>query len=209
MVKDEILNERELIERSQNGDRDAFGGIMEYYLPKIYNFCYRITLNEAEAKDLCQETFIRGFEKIKLFNFKSSFTTWLYRVAINLWVSKKRKLANRISFSMDRNLLGDGKTDFTDTMSSFEKEPQKEMEENEMISILMEELSKLDEDEKAIIILKYIEGRSYKEISKICSCKSGTVGSRLYRAIEKLKEAMFAHKQRGLITETIMEKWQK
>jgi RNA polymerase sigma-70 factor (ECF subfamily) len=175
----------ELILKSQDGDVEAFSKLVEKYSKQIYNLCYYLTGDEDEANDVFQETFIRAYKSIKQFQRKAKFLTWLYRIAVNVWRSEMRKPDRR------KIVLFDEENGIENTrIETQEKElsPQQELEKEELQKIVQQEIAKLSSDLQLVIILRYVEGKSYEEIAKICRCSLGTVGSRIYRAVEQLRK---------------------
>lgn len=180
-------NEHVLVEEAKRGNAEAFNKLMEMHINEIYNLCYRLTSNKADAKDLCQETFARAFEKINLFSEKSSFSTWVHRIAVNLWISKKRRKVKIVP--LDETIeteKGEMQIQIPDPSLSLEKE----VEKKHVQEVVQQQLSLLEADLRLVIILRYIEGKSYEEIAEICKCRIGTVGSRIYRALQRLRNSL-------------------
>ncbi|MFC2149347.1 RNA polymerase sigma factor [Candidatus Auribacterota bacterium] len=179
-----------IVERCQAGDRQAFKAIYEGFKMKVFATAYRFTNNHAEASDLTQDIFIGIFKKIRQFEFRSSFSTWVYRLSVNMCIDRIRKLKRYSISSMDH-------PDFTGTedYKKIHNEHQMEKADDNLIKDEKAEktkkaISKLTPKLKAIVILRYIQDLSYNEISKILKCSEGTVKSRLNRAHIKLKEIM-------------------
>jgi len=82
----------ELVRASRDGDQEAFGELVRKYQGKIYSLAYGMVGNHADADDLAQEIFLKTYRNIKKFRFKSSFYTWLYRIATNTIISRRKKL---------------------------------------------------------------------------------------------------------------------
>ncbi|MCS7227405.1 MAG: sigma-70 family RNA polymerase sigma factor [Endomicrobia bacterium] len=183
----ENYDDIELIHLAKNGDKEAFNKLIEKYSQRVYNLCYRLTGNKFDADDIFQETFIRAYKSIKRFKGESDFGTWLYRIAMNLWISEKRKSARKKIVSFDREIEvedGEIQVEYVDPEESVEEDVQ----EQQIQDLVQEQIVQLNADCQLIIILRYIEGKSYKEIARICKCSIGTVGSRIYRAFQILRK---------------------
>ena len=167
------LTEEQYLVLAQSGDTEAFGMLISPYEQKIYLTCLRmLNSNHLDAEDMTQETFIKAWKHINQFKGNSSFSTWLYRIAINNCLSfhRKRKRNQEISLSQ---LSNDG-MQFKDD-SNFEQSFVDKV-------VLNQALSSLRKEYRAMIILRDIQGLSYEEISKIMACPVGTVCSRINRA---------------------------
>ncbi len=160
------------------GDENAFYKIVDRYKDEIFNLCYRMLNDYDEANDVSQDSFIKIYTSLNSFRFDSSFSTWIYRIAINCCnttLSKRKKRQTTSIDEMDK--------DFED--SSYDYNDDKAYS-----NIVREAIEKLEQKHKAVIILRDIEGMSYDEIAEVLSVNRGTVKSRLARAREKLKEIL-------------------
>ena len=183
-------SEVELIRRSQKGDTEAFGRLVEKYQNRIYGYIYHLIGNKTDAEDITQEVFIKAYRSIKRFNLKSSFYTWLYRIAHNLVVDKIRH--NKIAF-LPIESPSDPKQESLLQHTPDHSSPVEESVIKEQIrKSILENINKLQIEYKSVIILRYIQGRSYVEIAKILRRSIRTVGSRLFRALQQLRKLKIA-----------------
>lgn len=192
--------EHKLIKRCVKGDVDAFEELIVKHEKTAYNIALRMLRNKDDAMDISQEAFIKVFKSIKTFNFESSFSTWLYRIVTNTCLDFLRK-NNNTSYSIDSPINtedGEIQRDIPDinnnTEEIFEKQLTKELVHNA--------ICKLDENHKAVIILRDIEGFSYEEIAQILDCSLGTVKSRISRARNSLKNIIIKEEEQN--TESIV-----
>lgn len=163
---------RQFVTLFLEGDQRAFYKIVDEYKDEVFNLCYRIIGDYDDADDVAQEVFIRVFKSIAKFRFDSSFSTWLYRIAVNCCNSTLKKRLKRKSESIE-NYQESLRDDYSsDTAYS---------------DIVRQAIAKLDKKDRTIIILRDINGLSYDEIATIINITVGTVKSRLSRAREKLK----------------------
>ncbi|MBS4537203.1 sigma-70 family RNA polymerase sigma factor [Clostridium sp. D2Q-11] len=180
------LNERKLIKRSMKGDIDAFEKLIEAHQKSAYNIALRMLKNPEDAKDVSQQAFVKIFKYIDTFNFKSSFTTWMYRIIVNLCIDyiNKNKINN--TYSLDNPI----KTDTGEINREVKDNtdlPEDIVEKKETKQIVHNAINKLDDIHRSIIILRDIEDFSYKEISEILEISIGTVKSRIKRGRDNLR----------------------
>ncbi|MDP8262036.1 MAG: sigma-70 family RNA polymerase sigma factor [Candidatus Ancaeobacter aquaticus] len=178
------------IRKCQEGDKGAFHMIYQHFKTKVFSTAFRFTNNYDEAMDLTQDIFINIFKKIKMFEFRSSLSTWIYRLSVNAGIDRVRKYKRYTLTSMDH-------PDFqaTNDFKELHKEHQvKRADENviqdENAASTHEALQRLSPKLRAILILRYIEDLPYSEIATVLKCSEGTVKSRLNRAHIKLKEVL-------------------
>lgn len=167
--KDDALK---IVTRVKSGDVDAFGELVLSYQKRIFNFCFRMLLNRADAEDAAQETFIKAFRAMKRFKGESKFSTWLYVIAKNTCFDK---LKSRPGWEFIDELVADPKP-----------MPEEVYYRKEREELLLRALDKLDEMHRVALNLVHFEGLSYEEASHIMGCEVGTVKSRVSRGMEKL-----------------------
>lgn len=190
-----MKQEKELIELAKSGDAEAFGDLMENCGEQIYNLSLRLTGNQADARDLYQNTFIRVYKNMDKFNQDSSFATWVYRITVNTWKNtvryeKARNFFKHISIEGSReNGNCDQIESLPDTKINLELELEKKFN-NEMVLKVMEGM---DEKLKTVLILRDIEGKEYNEISEIADCPLGTVKSRISKARQIFRDKLIFH----------------
>ena len=187
-----MFDESKTILAAKEGDREAFDKIVRKYAKEIYNLCYRLCGNYTEADDLSQEVLLRAYQSIKNFKQESGLSTWLHRIAINLWIdtTRKRKEVNYIYIDEPiQSDDGDIKREITD----FKFMPENTMENKELEEIIKKSLDILSPEQRVSIVLKYIEGKSLEEIAEICKCPIGTVSARLTRGIKEMRKLLREH----------------
>jgi len=174
-----------LIQRLKQGDEKAFEQIFRRYQKRVYNVAYRMTGNRETAEDMTQEVFLRLFQKIHKFKGKSSFSTWLYRLTVNLCLDHLRKRNAHPTESLE---------DIDEKALIYEKTPEDDVILRERREAIQRIIGSLPGKMRAIIILREIEGLSYKEIAEAMSCSMGRVKSLLHEARMELKRRMERNK---------------
>src|SRR3989339_1670901 len=151
------LNEKILVKKSQNGDTRAFERLIKMHERKIYNLLLNMTGNKTVAEDFLQETFLNAWQKIKSFRGNSEFSTWLYRIAVNVVLMKWRKKKVIRTVSMDSPIItekGEITREFADDWS---KSPTASLENAELKNKLTEAIGLLPEKYKTVLILRDVE----------------------------------------------------
>ena len=175
-------NEKILVEKSQNGDTRAFEQLIKMHEQKIYNLLLNMTGNKTVSEDFLQETFLNAWQKIKSFRGNSEFSTWLYRIAVNIVLMKRRKRKVIRTVSMDAPIIttkGEINRDFADDWS---KSPTANLENTELKNKLNKAIESLPEKYKTVLILRDVENMSNEEVQKILKISLPSVKSRLHRA---------------------------
>jgi RNA polymerase sigma-70 factor (ECF subfamily) len=176
------------IKQVLKGDQNAFAEIVEIYKDKVYQLCFRMLGNRHEAEDIAQEAFIRAFINIHTFNQKLKFSTWLYRIATNLSIDRIRK--KKPDYFLDAELAGtDGLTMYSQLAANIML-PEDELESLELQEIIQKAILILPDKYRSVIVLKYIDELSLKEISEILDLPIGTVKTRIHRGRESLKNLL-------------------
>ncbi len=178
------LEEMELVERAKAGDAACFASLVRLYQDRVYSVAYRVLASAEDAADTAQETFLAAWEGLARFRGDSSLYTWLYRIAVNKALARRRSRASKGRFvagSADGSL--DGVADFADG-------PQVAVERAENARIVQAAISALPEDLRVIVVLRDIEGLEYEEIAEVLEIPLGTVKSRLHRGRLDLRESL-------------------
>lgn len=185
--------DRDLILRCQEtpaeGLEGAFRELYEQYKDRVYNVCYRITGNSADALDAAQETFGILFRKIGGFRFESKFSSWVYRIAVNASIDLKRRVSSRWVASLDAIKDGESR-DYEGArveLAEDEQEgPLRQAGKNELELEVQHAILRLSPKMRAITVLRYLEDLSYEQIADTLQISIGTVKSRLARAHQAL-----------------------
>jgi RNA polymerase sigma-70 factor (ECF subfamily) len=178
------IDDHGLIEAARAGRTEAFGLLVRRYQDRLYPTVFRLTGCPEEAQDVLQEAFLRAYTKLGRFRGGSSFYTWLYRIAVNLALSARRR--------RPRAPLGDGCRDGAagPAADPAEYDPSLPLERTERDRLIQEALNALAPDHRAVVVLKEYDGLRYEEIGVVLGVPVGTVRSRLHRARCELRERL-------------------
>lgn len=177
-------DEAELIDRSRKGDSQAFGVLVERYQRRVVGVALAVVHNQDDAIELAQETFVRAFENLSKFESRSSFSTWLYRIAANLAIDFWRREARHVV------LRGEDADNELSKLPASRGDSFKEVSRLELSARLRQALQELTPEHRAVILLREVEGMSYDEISEVLQCPRGTVMSRLHYARTHLRKIL-------------------
>jgi RNA polymerase sigma-70 factor, ECF subfamily len=186
-----LPNEPELLKQCAGGDTGAFGQLVTHYEDVTFNMVYRMVGNREDARDVTQEVFIKAFRRIGSFESRSSFVTWLYSIAFNQSISHRRRMgAKSRAGSVQMSVL-----DGADDGAKFQPAAGGPAPDGRMLSAetrqeIENAIDKLDDDHRAVVILRDIEGLDYNSIGDVLGCSRGTIKSRLHRARLELRQRL-------------------
>lgn len=187
-----MSSEREdfdLVRACREGDQEAFGELVRKYQGKIYSLAYGMVGNHADADDLAQEIFLKTYRNIAKFRFKSSFYTWLYRIALNTTLSRRKKIRNNSHLELKPQILDVEGSPYLASRLGGEK-GDRELNRKELNADIHRALNKLSEKHRKVVVMHDIEGIPHGEIAEILSISEGTVRSRLHYARGHLQKEL-------------------
>jgi RNA polymerase sigma-70 factor, ECF subfamily len=190
------IDDSALVRQSQSGDTAAMERLILRYQNRIYNVVLKMCGNADDAAELTQETFVKSIESIDKFKGKSSFYTWLFRIAVNLTLNHCQRSSHFTTQSLDsEETEPDGRSrqvlkDFLDDDRA--TDPADLAQSRELCDLAMRSLIQLEEPQRAVVVLRDIEGMDYAQIADVLNIELGTVRSRLSRARSHLRELLEA-----------------
>ncbi|MBF0537272.1 MAG: sigma-70 family RNA polymerase sigma factor [Nitrospirae bacterium] len=195
----DIINETQgteadeaLIDAFRSGQESAFDSLTLKYKDRVFNMCYRMMGDYDEANDCAQETFIKVYRAVGGFRGESSFSTWLYRIAVNTCKSRLTSL----KYLFFKRMLSTNPTDgdnFTPGDIPDERfSPEHHLQKRQQDEAIQRAIRSLPLQQRTVVILRDIEGLSYDEIASITGLKSGTVKSKIARGRQTLRERLRA-----------------
>jgi len=178
--------DEQLIKQFQDGDLYAFEMIVHRYKNQLVNFVYNFLGNRIDSEDVVQETFLRVYKNKHRYKQIAKFSTWIYTIASNLAKTELRRRKRRRFFSISQ--LGFEEKDYDIPDSAFS--PDKVIEEDLKGKEIREEINKLPEKFREVVVLRDIQEFSYEEISRILHIPIGTVKSRANRGRLRLQKQL-------------------
>jgi len=180
------LTDEELVARSIGGDADSFNELILRWERPIYALAYRTIGREEDARDVCQETFLRAFRALPGFRGQAKFSSWLYRIALNLcrdWIRRERR-APLVQPPEDGDLME----------LAAAAEPAESIEDlvarKDLARSVERAMALLPEEQRTAIVLKEFHGLTFQEIADLAGCPLSTVKTRLYQGLTVLRREL-------------------
>lgn len=176
----------ELITLVLNGDKNAFRPLVVRYQNRVHAMVFGMVRNPEDARDIVQNAFIKAYQNLDSFRIESSFYTWIYRIAMNLAIDHCRKGRRRKTSSFDEAIANrDEDGEMLELHHS--ESPHRALTRKELHDRIFAAMDQLTEEQREVVLLREVEGLSYKEIADSMGIPEGTVMSRLFYARKKLQ----------------------
>ena len=180
--------DRELVTETLEGNQLSFQLLIERYQDRLFGLVRHYTKSAVEIEDIVQDTFIKAYRKLESFQHQSSFSTWLYRIAVNTALDfLKRSGRNPVQAVEDPEEIGQDDQGRSRTQLA---PPDAHLEREEIAEITKKVLLELPEIFRTVLVLREFEDLSYQEIAEVLSISIGTVESRLFRARARFRDAL-------------------
>ena len=170
-------DDREAILACQAGDRAAFDGLVERHQRAIYRLCFRYVNNHEDASDLAQDSFVKAYKAIGRFRGDSTFSTWLYRIAVNTCINFRA--ARRMALE-----------ELSETLADPGKPAVQRMQDRQRSEQVREAVTRLPEKQRATLILKVYHDLTHEEVASILGSSVGTVKANLFHAMGNLRKML-------------------
>ena len=191
------VGEREILSQIKKGNQAALGTLLKSHQTRLFNICLRMVGNRDDAAEVTQEIFLKVIGGIGKYRGEAKISTWMTRIAINQSISFLRKNKYRRTVSLDQPVkaaqgYGDDQATALRAQLADGRElgPASSVEQDEMLEHLQDAMGELEDEFRAILVLRDIEQMEYKHIADVLHLPQGTVKSRLFRARLALREAM-------------------
>ena len=184
------LSEKELIIKAQTGDQVAFEQLVYNYDKAVLSIAMRFVRDTDDAKDIYQEVFIRVFRGLKKFEFRSEFSTWLFRITTNVCITFKSRKKEKIMVSLQEEFDEENSDYRTAELASEERSPEEETLDNDLCFLIGNAVDSLSAKQRITFVLKHYEGYKIREIAEMLNCKEGTVKKYLFDAANNLKRKL-------------------
>jgi len=194
--------EKHLVQSVLKGNRDAFRDLISAYERLVAHIVFRMVRNEVDREDICQEVFVKVYQNLSRFNFKSKLSTWIGRIAYNTTLNYLEKKRVPLYHDLGGSSRGEEKRkkspDSDVAFMSDEVGPEDQLLENEIHRNLHEQISRLPVLFRTVITLYHLEHMSYIDIADIMNLPVGTVKSYLFRARKRLKEQLLEERSNAI-----------
>ncbi len=182
-----------LIENVLKGNADSFSILVQCYQDQLYKFIYKLTVSREDTEDILQEVFIRVYNNLYRYNSRWSFSTWLYNIAVNVFKTQYRKKKKNPE-SMDNEVIDYLSCSISDC-------PDVVYEMKEQRALIVKLINGLKNDQKIALVLKHVQGFSYKEIADILEVSPEAAKMKVQRAKKIICEKFDDMKGRGVLNE--------
>jgi RNA polymerase sigma-70 factor (ECF subfamily) len=176
--------DEELVALSTAGDAESFNTLIARWERPIYALAYRVLGREEDARDICQETFLRAFRGIKGFKGQAKFSSWLYRIALNLcrdWIRRERRSPKVTTLDTETEAApADDRTESAESVTV----------RRDLGRLITQAMATLTEEQRTTIVLKEYHGLTFQEISDLQGCPLSTVKTRLYQGLSTLRRQL-------------------
>jgi RNA polymerase sigma-70 factor, ECF subfamily len=188
------MQDKDIIERIRANDARGFKELFDTHVTMVYNVCFRMLNNRADAEDVSQEVFFEAYKSIKRFRFDSKISTWLYRIAVNRSLNHQRNKKMERWLSLDFVSDEKGNKDF-EALGTTDENADNVLEKRDTERIVQEAINSLPNQQRITILLHRYEELSYEEIAQIMNVTVASVESRLHRAKQTLAKKLLPLKK--------------
>ena len=180
-----------LVERAKGGNQEAFGALVRLHQDRAFAVAYRLVRQREDALDIAQEAFVRAYQSLAGFKGEARFSTWLHRIVVNLALDHLRRQPHHEAGEYkDARALEEAAHQVVAPTAN----PEQAAEATEMRGLIKRGLAALPAEQRTALVLREIEGLSYKEIAQAMRCSIGTVMSRLHYARRKMQVTLRPHR---------------
>lgn len=180
-------DERELIRLAREGSRDAFRLLVERHMKSAYDIAHHFLGCHEDAQDVAQEAFVCVHRSLGSFRGDAEFSTWLYRIVTNLSMNRIRQRKSRARFEVP-GLEPDGR--LAGGAEAVPAWDQHAAERHDVAGLVEKALHELPTLQRAVVMLRHLNGLSTREVSSILKCSEGTVKTHLHRGLKKMKKKL-------------------
>lgn len=168
------------------GDKEAYGALVRAYSATVFRVVFRIVGNKADAEEVVQEAFLRGYQRLESFQQRSSFGTWIYRIAVNCALNRLRQSGSE---AQQRGAGSDARQK-TVHVAAENADPERSLMSCEISSALQVAMRRLTPTEKAAFVLRHHEDRPMSEIAQTLGIAPNAAKQAVFRAVQKLRQAL-------------------
>ena len=182
-------NDESLVNKSKNGDQEAFGLLVRRYQARVFSTCYGMLGHGFDAEEAAQEVFLRTWRAITKFDQKAAFSTWLYRITVNYCLTARQRLARTRGQASFDELTPQQQHAATMDRGDNQSNPEAAVAGSQHAVCVRRHVDRLPEDFRDAVVLVHLQQMPYPEAAAALDLPTGTVKSRVHRAIKQLQTA--------------------
>jgi len=169
------------------GDKDAYGALVRAHSTTVFRVAFRIIGNEADAEEIVQETFLRGYQRLESYQHRSSFGTWIYRIAVNCALNR---IGQRGIVAEYRHGEESDPEEKTVQVAAQDADPERELLSREIGAAQKMAMQRLTPTEKSAFVLRHLEDRSIGEVAEVLEIAPNAAKQAVFRAVQKLRREL-------------------
>ena len=180
-------NDHSVVRAVLAGDKEAYGALVRAHSTTVFRVAFRIVGNEADADEIVQEVFLRGYQRLESFQQRSAFGTWIYRIAVNCALDRLNKPAIEADCRPGDE---DDPEQKTVQVATQDADPERSLLSREISAIQEMAMRRLTSTEKAAFVLRHLEDRSISEVAEVLEISSNAAKQAVFRAVQKLRREL-------------------
>jgi RNA polymerase sigma-70 factor (ECF subfamily) len=180
-------NDHSIVRAVLAGDKDAYGDLVRAHSATVFRVAFRIVGNEADAEEIVQETFLRGYQRLESFQQSSTFGTWIYRIAVNCALNRYSRPGIEAEYRHGDENSPEEKTVQVATQDA---DPERVLLSGEISTVQERAMQRLTATEKSAFVLRHFEDRSIGEIADLLRIAPNTAKQTVFRAVQKLRREL-------------------
>lgn len=187
-------DDRKLVEDARRGDAAAFRALVNRHQRRAYAVALGMVHDPDDARDVCQEAFLKAYRNLSSFEGEAQFFTWLYRIVMNLCIDHlRKKRGQQVEFDEAQASDAPDEAGIAPHRTGFD--PARALSDKELRRQILEALDKLSPAHRAVMVMREVEGMSYQEMADEMKCSIGTIMSRLFHARKKMQAMLIAYRK--------------
>jgi RNA polymerase sigma-70 factor, ECF subfamily len=169
------------------GDKEAYGALVRAHSTTVFRVAFRIIGNEADAEEIVQEAFLRGYQRLESFQKRSAFGTWIYRIAVNCALSRISQPGIEAEYRHGEESDPEEKTV---QVAAQDADPERVLLSREISAAQKTAMQRLTATEKSAFVLRHLEDRSMQEIAEVLDIAPNAAKQAVFRAVQKLRREL-------------------
>jgi RNA polymerase sigma-70 factor (ECF subfamily) len=180
-------NDHSIVRAVLAGDKEAYGALVRAHSATVFRVAFRITGNEADAEEIVQEAFLRGYQRLESYERRSAFGTWIYRIAVNCALNRVSKPGIEAEY---RHGEDTDPAEGTVQVATPDADPERVLLSREISAVQETAMQRLTPTEKCAFVLRHIEDRSMSEIAEVLEIAPNAAKQAVFRAVQKLRREL-------------------